>query len=430
MRRLPLTDQLPYQFYPPKVRPSWVWAGRFYMNHLLRRHNRVLAVDVSGIEHVASLLSRGDGVLIAPNHTDDADCQVIFELSRRVGRPFCYMAAYQIFTRRNHGILSRIGVFPVDREGADLAAFKAAVDVLARGPYPLVVFPEGETYHQSDRLTPLREGAAVVAATAAKKRGDSGRTVWVVPAGLKYRFLDGTDPLPALEALMTELEARYAWRPRPDRPLMERIYRYGEGTLGLLELDYLGATRTGPLPERLEALRAQILDEMEARRLGRQSREPAPVRVKDLRRACLEALADPSTSAEEASRLRLDLDDLFVVLQLFSYPGDYVRECPTLERVAETLTKLEEDALGNQGARPRGPRRALLKLGPPIDVGAHLTAVGGKLRKVGQSLTAELEGRMQGLLDDIGPGRPMPAPGTADSHRRGTPDPVLSRRDG
>lgn len=424
MRRLPLTDQLPYRFYPPRLHPAWVWAGRFYMAYLLRRHNRVHAVDIAGAEHLSPLLARGDGVLIAPNHTDDADCQVIFELSRRVGRPFCYMAAYQIFTRRNHEILSRIGVFPVDREGTDLTAFKTAVDVLARGPYPLVVFPEGETYHQSDRLTPLREGAAVLAATAAKKRADSGGTVWVIPAALKYRFLDGTDPLPALEALMTELESRYAWRPRPERPLMERIYRYGEGTLGLLELDYLGATGSGPLPGRLEALRTHILGAMEDRRLGRRGEGPAPVRVKELRRACLEALADPATSPDEADRLRRDLDDVFVVLQLFSYPGDYVRECPTLERVAETLTKLEEDALGNQGARPRGPRRAILRLGPPIDVGEHLAAAGGKLRKVGQSLTEELEGRMQGLLDAIGPGRPISAAAPAGLQRRGGQSPA------
>jgi 1-acyl-sn-glycerol-3-phosphate acyltransferase len=419
MRRLPLTDQLPYKFYPPRISPFWVWAGRAYVRRLLRKRNRVLDVEVTGVEHLKPLLRGGDGVLITPNHTDDADCQVVFDLARRVGRPFCYMAAYQIFTGLNHGFLSRIGAFPVDREGADLAAFRAAVDVLTRGRYPLVVFPEGETYHQADRLTPLREGAAVLAATAAKKHAQAGRTVWVVPAALKYRFLDGHDPLPALEALMGELEARYAWRPRPQRSLVERIYRYGEGTLGLLELDFLGAPRPGPLPDRLEALRSHILGEMEGRRLGRQSTEPAPVRVKGLRQACLEGLADPATLPDEADRLRRDLDDLFVVLQLFSYPGDYVRECPTLERVAETLTKLEEDALGNQGARPRGPRRAVLRLGPPIDAGEHLAAAGGKPRKAGPFLTAELEARMQGLLDAIGPGRPMPAP--AEPQRRAAP---------
>ena len=53
-------------------------------------------------------------------------------------------------------LLPRIGAFPIDREGADLRAFKAGVEILARGRQPLVIFPEGEVYHVYDRLTPLR----------------------------------------------------------------------------------------------------------------------------------------------------------------------------------------------------------------------------------------------------------------------------------
>ena len=51
--------------------------------------------------------------------------------------------------------------------------------------------------------------------------------------------------------------------------------------------------------------------------------------------------------------MRQDLNDLFLVIQLFSYPGDYVRECPTVERLAEILTKFEQDALGVNAPAPR-----------------------------------------------------------------------------
>ena len=50
---------------------------------------------------------------------------------------------------------------------------------------------------------------------------------------------------------------------------------------------------------------------------------------------------------------RRDLEDLFLVIQIFSYPGDYVRLNPTVERVAETLMKCEEDILGVDQAPPR-----------------------------------------------------------------------------
>src|SRR5208337_4167925 len=78
-------------------------------------------IDDVGLEHLKALKGKGDGVLITPNHPDVADPAVMFMISRRAGVPFCYMAAYQIFTG-NAGlrkfILPRLGVFPVDR--ADL----------------------------------------------------------------------------------------------------------------------------------------------------------------------------------------------------------------------------------------------------------------------------------------------------------------------
>jgi 1-acyl-sn-glycerol-3-phosphate acyltransferase len=414
MRRLPLADQLPYQFHPPRLSRFWVWASWPYRRWLLRRTHRVVEVEIAGIEHVAPLLGRGDGVLLTPNHPGHADALVLFELGDRLGRPFCYMAAYQIFAGSaglRHWLFPRIGAFPVDREGSDLSAFKAGVEVLAGGIQPLVIFPEGENYYTSDRLTPLREGAVAVAVSAARRLGDAGRTVWIVPAGLKYRFLQGCDPRPALADLMEELESRFTWWPRTHRTLVERIYDYAEAVLALKEIEYLGAAQAGSLTDRLTGLRGRILDRMEDRRTGRRRTDPVPVRVKELRRVCLDALADPATTPEVAHGLRQDLHDLFVVVQIFSYPGGYVRESPTLERVAETLMKLEQDVLGVDEPDPRGPRRAILRLGPPIDVRAGLAAA-GKPRVAIPALTAELEARIQGLLDEIGPGRAAdPSPG-------------------
>ena len=53
---------------------------------------------------------------------------------------------------------------------------------------------------------------------------------------------------------------------------------------------------------------------------------------------------------------------IFVALQLFSYPGDYVRQEPTFERIAETLLKFEQDTIGHTEARAWGPRRAIVPI--------------------------------------------------------------------
>ena len=100
--------------------------------------------------------------------------------------------------------------------------------------------------------------------------------------------------------------------------------------------------------------------------------EPVPFRVKDLRRACLKALSERTISGEQRRALRRDLNSLFVAIQLFSYPGDYIRESPTVERLAEILTKFEQDALGVTYPAPRGHRRAIICLGEPIDLRNYL----------------------------------------------------------
>ena len=411
MNRLQLADQLPYEFIEPKVGRFWLWLGRLYARRTFMKQHKVAAVDVEGLDRLAPLLDRGDGVLIAPNHPDHADCGVMLDVGGRLNRPLYFMAAYQIF--RGHAglakfMLPRIGAFPVDREGSDLRAFRTAVDILAKGKDPLVIFPEGEIYHVGDRVTPIREGAAAVATTAAKRAADRGKTVHIVPMGIKYRFLDGVDPMPALRAAMGRLEARFTWWPRDGHALVDRIYAYAEAMLGLKEMELLGATRAGSVKDRIAALRDALLDGLEDCHFGKRRDDTVPVRVKELRHACLEGLADASTTPERAAELRRDLYDIFVAVQLFSYPGDYLREAPTVERISETLTKFEQDILTVE-PEPYALRRAVVRLGEPIDVRDRMAGFARPRQAVG-AITSELESRIQAVLDAIGPGRPVSEP--------------------
>lgn len=411
MHRLPLADKLPYRFCPPRPDPFWIWATRGLRRRMLRRDYRIVGIDAEGLDRLRPLFDRGDGVMLTSNHPGRADGLVMLELADRLGQAFCAMAAYQIFDGRagvRQWLFPRLGVFPVDREGSDRAAFKAAVEAMAGARHPLLIFPEGEVYYTADRLTPLRDGAAAIALAASKKLAASGKGAWIVPMALKYRFSDGFDPGPGFLAVMDRIESRLTWRPRVEMPLVGRIYRFAAALLTLKELEYLGEARPGTLRERIADLRSHLLGTLEERRRGgRHESDPPPVRIKELRRACLDALANPETTADEARALRRDLDEVFLAVQAFSYPGDYVDEHPTVDRVAETLAKLEEDLLlGNDYARPPGPRRAVVRVGEPIDVAA-LSAAGGKARASASALTSEMERRIQALLDEIGPGRPL-----------------------
>ena len=58
MHRLPLADELPCQFLPPKVNRFWVRATRGFRRRMLKREHRVECVDVLGSE-VGALMVRG-----------------------------------------------------------------------------------------------------------------------------------------------------------------------------------------------------------------------------------------------------------------------------------------------------------------------------------------------------------------------------------
>jgi 1-acyl-sn-glycerol-3-phosphate acyltransferase len=436
-----------YRFYPPKL--SRFWSALLRPLHLLSLHRsyKVREITLEGDEHLKQALSGGGGVLITPNHSFHGDAMVLCEALHDIDVRCHYMAAWQVF--RGFGgfkawALQRMGVFSVDREGSDLKAYRQAVDVLAQRERPLVIFPEGEVYHINDRITPLRDGAATIALSALRRIQSGGRrqpgegaaengsdatapgTVEVpvappklscVPCAMKAYYLE--DPTPALEAAMDELERRIYWRPQRGRPLSERIYKYAAALLSLKEREYTDSTREGPLPERIAALIEFILADLERAYFGQPQSGTVPVRVKELRRRCL-SLLDPQSPPATASpaeqlleRLPRDLEDLYFVTQLFSYPGDYVAERPSTERLAETVHKFREDALGIVTAVATHPLRVVVKFGEPLDVGVFANAgsaspagqaergARARARKLAPRLTQEIEQRIQALLDSL-----------------------------
>lgn len=374
--------------------PWLVRLWRPMINRDLRRGQRIVELDVTGIERVQRALAGGAGVLVTPNHSFHYDSYVLIEASHRVGTPFHFLTAWQVFAmskRHEQLALQCHGCFSINREGSDLAAFKTAVEILRSQPEPLVIFPEGDIYHNNDRVTPFRDGAAAIAMSAAKK---AERPIVCIPAALKCFYLD--DPTEELKQLLGRLEAAIHWRPRPDLPLDQRVYRFSEGLLALKELEYMGQAQSGLLKERTLRLADAVLTGLELRHHVQNKGGILPERVKEVRRTVIKAIEQEGLTVEEKERLTADMDDLFFVIQLFSYPGDYVAERPTIERIAETLDKFEEDVLKADYPGIRGTRRAVVRFGEPIPVPKEREAKGSV-----EAWTDLVESRVQGLLDEI-----------------------------
>lgn len=386
------------QFAPrvwkPKLNPWLVGCIRPLRLWHQRRTEQVFEAKVIGAEKVREAMRAGCGVMITPNHSSHADPFSAYLAADEIGTAIYIMATWHVFqdksplTRR---ILQTHGCFSVDREANDIGAFREALGILQTKPQPLVIFPEGEVYHCNDRVTPFREGAAAMAIAAAR-RGE--RKIVCVPCAFSYRYHD--DPSESLSRVMGDLEQAIHWRRQDHLPLAERIYRFAEGLLVLKELEYFQEARTGPLPERIAQLGHQILSQVESRQGLPASSAAIPERVKELRRTILQKLADESApcSAEESKRLYDDLEDIFLVVQSFSYPGDYVSQHPTIERMAETIDKFEEDVLRRPTATIRGRRQVQIRLGDPIEVSADR-----KAKQQTTILTQHLEDAVQELLN-------------------------------
>ena len=384
----------PPQWWSPKLTPWLVRLCGPLRRRILRRTQRIKDIEIRGLEHLQSAIADGCGIIITANHSSHTDPPIMYEVARKVDTCLYFMAAWQVFDRDNwlrQQLFRRHGCFSVDREGADMRAFRQAVEILQTSPYPLVIFPEGEVYHVNETVTPFMDGPAAIAITA-QKRAD--RPIVFVPIGMKFQYVQ--DPTDELTDLMGRLEQQILWRPRPDMPLADRIYRFAQGILGVKEMEYLGRVQDVPLPERVIGLAESVLKGVEQRYNITSITDTTllPERVKMCRREVIKLLEDEDPQKQQQAMI--DLDDLFMVIQLFSYPGDYVAAKPTIERMAETIDKFEEDVLRKPTASIRAKRRVTVRFGEPITVSGDRKAKGQTA-----TLSAQVESSVQNMLDQM-----------------------------
>ena len=411
-------EDTPYVYRPPKY--SRFWAPVIYAVNdavYLRRVHRMSAVNVqAGGEVARDLYAQGHSLLFTPNHSSHCDPHVLLHLSRRYRIPIHFMAAREVF-EMDHGLrgvaMQRAGVFSVDREGSDIRAIKEALRIMCEGTYPLVLFPEGEVYHLNEKLTPLNEGAATIAFRAARKivKQGGGRGVFIVPTAIRYRYVE--DISSSFPTALDRLEHHLLWRPQRHLDVTGRVYKFGEALLSLKEREYLDRTLEGPLPERLDQFRELLIASVEERRFGQVRAGTHPERVRRARGKIRTVILAPERPAPDVlDECYRDLDRLYLAVQLYSYPGQYLRERPSVDRIAETVIKFEEDVFGKTGIE--GRRRANVTFCEPVDVCARLEDYAVDAAGVTREVTAQVEQTIRAVLEDDGQGDGAAGPGSVE----------------
>jgi 1-acyl-sn-glycerol-3-phosphate acyltransferase len=460
MPRLRLAEaQPPLRFIPPARRRGWVrWLVRLLLPVLLRSDG-VARVQAEGVAELAGWFeAQQQGrvrLFLAFRHPSTRDPLVLAwlfwcavpTLARRQGRPlrspvhaqFLYDRGIPLWAGALVGwVLCSLGGVPIQRGKLDRQALRMARELAVDGPFPLAIAPEGATNGHGELISPLEPGLAQLAFWACEDLDAAGRCerVVIVPIGLRYPLL--RPDWPRIERILTLLEQRLglpaASARAPDCPgsgpesrmeaADEEDHRYArlvalaEAMLGELEGFYRQAhglrfDASAPFQDRMARLRDQVLELVEAR-FGLRSQGTLQERCRRIEQAGWERIyrGDLATlspvgrgladwTAAEAS---LCLDHMRLVEPFTAINGRYVVERPTPDRYAELLQILWQSVVWLEGrteARPPslGPCRAVLQVGPAIDVTGSLGAYRRDRRAAVEALTAAVADGLQDTLD-------------------------------
>lgn len=398
-------------FRPAKPNRLFIRAMRL-LNRFYVLPRARLVCDARDIE---KLRQQPPGVIITPNHSEYTDALVVTELTRQAGRFVTFMATRETFDA-NRGItglvLQWMGGFSVNRGGENAKCQQFAKDIVKRGEFDLVIFPEGEVYLLNDLVMPFKPGVAMLALEVASENLKEERPqnpVAIVPVAIKYLYL--MDIAPILEKIVERLEVTLFGDPRAG-VLYDRIYALGVELLTRREQELgLRPDPGGDVYDRVEGVRKHLLEMLERRYLGRVRDEYAFDRARRLIIHLLEDLAVLrdrqdlpvyERAALEAG-LRKDLAWAQTAARSVSFAEDYLISHPTQERAAETLTKLEREVYGREAFLPKVKRKAIIRIGDPIDVRRHLPEyTDRKTRKEAiLQLVQELQGSIQTMIDAV-----------------------------
>ncbi|MBB6430995.1 lysophospholipid acyltransferase family protein [Algisphaera agarilytica] len=407
---LDFSDQ-PYQYFPPKHSRFW---SALLLYHNRTRHlpgtQQIMEVVPSGHDELLEQLKPGDRLVFLPNHSTHADAAIFLEALRQLGISSLLMAAYDVFLRgRVHRFtMQRMGAFAVDRDGSDPKPMKQALATLEAGKHALSIFPEGNVYLTNDRVTPFMDGAAFIALKAQQalqKADDTSGRILAVPVSIKATHLTNArmKVTQRFEPLGNQLGVEADFHAEPIKAVYQAAEIALHRNLKQRGLDVPDAPDLGSL---VEQAATNVLERLEAKlEVTPKPKDSLLDRVRSARRLIHEVRIDPERAVDHAAAATW-ADEAMLAYRIASYPMGYAAEKPTLDRVSETVEKLEEDLLTRMPA-PMCRRHAYVHFNAPIDVSDLLTEH-PKLRAAVGAFTSQTEAAVQAGIDHLNHHNPHP----------------------
>ncbi len=379
--------------------------------YVMRKAYGITSVRFDDVElsHLKARL--GERLLFTPNHPTNAEPAVMFDLAKRLEKPFYYLSNRESFDR-GWGLfgflLQKCGVYSIIRGAPDRESFKMTRRVLTGAGNQLVIFPEGEVYSQNDSLLPFQAGVFQLAMMA-QEDVDNG-SIFVIPVAIRYRFTADMGK-PIVEA-MERLERALALPNPPPGGTYARVRRIGDSVLTAAEETYkLPPGSADDLNPRIFAVREKIIERVAdalhvtPESLGKTLPERMRSLMNRLNGATLEDMKVESEYQEklvreELNRVRPLLRDLRRLANWLAVHDGYVAEHPTQERIVDTLWRLESEVLGKR--KLRGPRECQVRIGEAIDLREYREKYAAERRETIQAVTSRVEIAIEKMLEEMG----------------------------
>ena len=402
----------PFTFYPPKTSPFWVGLAKRRIGRIIRRQLKVTEVDISAADLDTLRQLKGQRCLLTPSHSGGFEPHIILYLSKLLDDIYNYVAAVEVFEQApiNRWLMPRLGVYSIVRGAVDRQSFATTRELLTAGKRWLVIFPEGHTIGQNSTLAPFQEGVIQLAFKAYEdtRANDAGAQLHCIPIAIKYIYL--TDMHDEIDRSLDRLaEALFISKTATSVSRYARLRQIAEAVLVANEKAHqVKPDSACAMNDRIQNLKVQVAAKIE-RQLGivPNDRQTLLDRIRSMFNAVDRIVHDEPPTSEYEQRLALErgqlaralYDDLWRLVQFVAIYDGYVRESMTVERFMDVLGLLEQEIFKTR--RVWGPRKAIIKVGQPIDLNDHASAYDQNKPETVQAINRRLESAVRESLEGM-----------------------------
>ena len=323
-----------------------------------------LVVDENDIATLKAIADKR--VVYLPNHSNLDDGLIMFLLSARVGQLFNYVVAYEAFRGLIGKLMQIVGAYSIRRGVGDRESIIQTLQILQQPQCKLVIFPEGGCSYQNDTVMPFRSGAVELSFKAMEKIAKKENTVpdfYLVPTSIKYSYKNATTA--EIDRGLKELEIALNLQSEKD-DFYSRLRNVGDRVMTNLETEYGIPSVDSDWNQRMERLRKQMLDYCE-QKLNLIPATALPNRERIYKVQSILFFLD-----RQDRQPNIDYEHIYyTTVRLLNFDAiydGYVAANPTKERFLATIDRLEREVFNLDRPKFKGWRRAIVKIGTPINL--------------------------------------------------------------